>query len=138
MQCRPKGEGLWSRKGAAGGAGGGGLFLIIFAFILGFFAYGQTFAGGLGVTLLVILETVASLIGAVPVAGPFLYYFLVGQWALTWTLSFTMLAGTWVTSLVFWVGQAFSVGISAAATFFLFKYLNRRFLAPEKLQSPSA
>ncbi len=128
---------MWSRKGAAGGAGGGGLFLIIFAFILGFFAYGQTFAGGLGVTLLAILEAVAALIGAVPIAGPFLYYFLVGQWALTWTLSFTTLAGTWVTSLVFWVGQVFSVGISAAASFFLFKYLNRRFLAPEKLQGPS-
>jgi hypothetical protein len=121
-------ETLTSQKKKAGG--GGGFFAIIVAFILGFFAYGQTLAGGLGVALLAILETLASFIGAIPVAGPFIYYFFVGQWTLNWTLSFTTLGATWLTSLIFWVGLAVSVGCSAAATFFLSKYLYRRFRGP--------
>ena len=120
-------EALTSRKKAGGG---GGFFAIIVAFILGFFTYGQTLAGGLGVALLAILETLASFTGAVPIAGPFIYYFFVGQWALNWTLSFTTLGGTWLTSLIFWLGQAVSIGCSAAATFFLSRYLYRRFRGP--------
>ena len=121
-------EALTSRKKKAGG--GGGFFAVIVAFILGFFTYGQTLAGGLGVALLAILETLAAVIGAIPIAGPFIYYFFVGQWALTWTLYFTTLAGTWLTSLIFWVGQLVSVGFSAAATYFLSRYLYRRFRGP--------
>jgi len=119
---------LTSRKKKAGGSGG--FFAIIVAFILGFFTYGQTLAGGLGVALLAILETLAAVIGAIPIAGPFIYYLFAGQWALTWTLSFTTLGGTWLTSLIFWVGQLVSVGFSAAATYFTSRYLYRRFRGP--------
>ncbi len=118
-----------ARDKTAKASGGSGIFFVLIAFILGFFEYGQSIAGGLAVVLLSVVEALAALVGLIPVGGPFLYYFFTGNWGLAWTLSFTGLVGTWVTSLVFWIGLLFSVALTFVGPFFLAMRIRHKMVA---------
>ncbi|MDE1854429.1 MAG: hypothetical protein KGI38_11880 [Thaumarchaeota archaeon] len=101
------------------------MFLVI-AFILGYFVYGQSFAGGLSTVLLAFLTEIAAFVGLIPVAGPILYYVFAGPWIQSWTLGFTQLQGTWVSQLIFWLGLGFSIVISSIATWTVYQLAKNR------------
>ena len=93
--------------------------MIILFGALGYFAYADHITGAVALIFLSFLQSLASLVGAVPIAGPILYYVFLGQWVQHWTLGFTGIAPTWVTGWAFWYGLIASVVISGFTTFLL-------------------
>lgn len=92
-----------------------GFFIVLFA-ALGFFAYHRSPTGLVVSALLTILQSLAALVGFVPIAGPILYYVFLGQWVQNWILATANVGPTWVTGWIFWYGLISSIIATAISS----------------------
>ena len=111
-----------SRKSTyvAGLGGSSWLFWLLFAGVLGFFVYGQTFAGFLGAVLIAFIVSIVSVIVLIPILGPFLYWFWLGPQAINWGLQLAGLQPTWLTGAMQTIGLIFAIFLTAVTSFFAF------------------
>ena len=101
-----------------------GFFIVLFA-ALGFFAYHSSLTGLVVGALLTILQSLAALVGFVPIAGPILYYVFLGQWVQNWTLATAGVGPTWVTGWIFWYGLISSVIATAISSAFFLMWVKK-------------
>lgn len=90
-----------------------GTLVLIIATVLGYFVYGNTVAGALGVFLYAIAIGLISILGAIPVIGVFIVYIL-ASWIGPIILAYTGIVATTLTSFVFWY-NLFVAGIFTLA-----------------------
>ncbi|MFN8472534.1 MAG: hypothetical protein U0822_10115 [Anaerolineae bacterium] len=87
---------------------GCGMVLAVLAFAVGCLVYG-TLTGGLWTMLLWVATGFTSVVGLIPLAGPFLYWKLASESVMPSIIAAGGLYESWLTSVIFWVGLAGSV-----------------------------
>lgn len=96
------------------------VFWLLFAGTLGFFVYGFTLVGFMGGMLIAFIVSIVSVVGFIPVLGPFLYWLWFGPSAINWGLGLAGLQATWLTYYMQLVGLILAIFLTAIATFFSF------------------
>ena len=98
------------------GGGAGTLALSLFIGAVAFFVYGSTVSGFLYGIIADWLFTFASIVGLVPVAGPFLYWYWLAPVVQGWGTGLTHLPVTWLITDLQYLYLAVSIfftGVSA-------------------------
>jgi hypothetical protein len=86
-----------------------GFFWVLVVFLLGFFEYGRTVAGGFATVLVAVAFSMLSLFGFIPILGLFIYLGLANSWLMPKALAFTSISASWVTALILVCGFIFAV-----------------------------
>ena len=91
------------------------LTLLLVAF--SYFVYDKSIGAMLAILIIDILCGIAIFLGFVPIAGPFLYWIATTKFIIPKILTMAAIETSWVVSVIFWVGLAFSVVVTVLATF---------------------
>ncbi len=95
-----------------------GLFTIVMM-ALGYFVYGNSVAGALGILLLTIGTELTILLSLIPFAGMFMAYIVNTTYTYPLIMGFTGLGESWLTTAILAIYTVMSVIITAATTWFV-------------------
>ena len=96
------------------------VFWLLFAGVLGFFVYGMTMVGFMGGMLIAFIVSIVSVVGFIPILGPFLYWLWLGPSAINWGLQLAGLQATWLTDYMQIAGLILAIFLTAITSFFAF------------------
>ncbi len=94
--------------------------IIIVMMILGFFIYEKTIEGALAILLFVIVPTIVTIVGIVPVIGFILVYMINHIFIYPYLFNITGVYETWLTTSLFVVQMILSFVFTLYTTWYLF------------------
>ncbi len=97
-------------------------FLAIVVMALGYFTYGNTISGALGILLLVIGTELTILLSLIPFVGMLFAYIVNTTYTYPVIMGFTGITETWLTTVILTIYTILSVIITGATTAFILNW----------------
>ena len=107
------------------GGGGSWLFFLIASVFLGYFSYGNTLTAAFLGGLLYFVVPLGAIVGLIPIAGPFIYGFVVFPMIDSWAHSLAGVPAAWFDTWIFWGGMIVAVILTIVTTAILLIWIRK-------------